>query len=335
VRVSKYHGLGNDFVLIEDMEDRLTLSSPLVAALCDRRLGVGADGVIRIAPGVRAAFSMDYWNADGSPEAMCGNGIRCVGKYVYDRGLTDRLQIPVDTQAGVKHLALEVMDGVVARVRVDMGRPRLERGAIPMRGPAGERFVGEPFDVEGTTFGATAVSMGNPHLVLIGEDALTGTDVCRVGPRLEHHPDFPERTNIEFVTVVDGTLRVRVWERGSGETTACGTGACASLVAAHLAGAVPRRAPVRFLGGQLEVEWTRHDRVMLTGPATFVFDADVEMSPMIGGSIVTPGPRDEGLRRRPAEAARSSDPRFAGLSTLLAARPLPYRRLRRQQEVGQ
>jgi diaminopimelate epimerase len=277
MRVSKYHGTGNDFVLIEDLEDRLRLTPPLVAALSDRHLGVGADGVIRIAPADGADFFMDYWNADGDVAEMCGNGIRCLGKYVFDRGLTDRTEVDVDTRDGVKRLGLEVAGGRVTRVRVDMGRPRLERAAIPMEGPRGERFVGEPFDVEGVPYRATAVSMGNPHLVLMGEGDPAEVDIRRIGPVLEHHRDFPQGTNVEFVRVVDGVVEVKVWERGSGETMACGTGACATLVAAHLAGAAPRRAPVRFPGGELEVEWTEDDRLLLTGPATEVFDAELEV----------------------------------------------------------
>jgi diaminopimelate epimerase len=276
MRVSKYHGTGNDFVMIEDVKDRLALTPELVVALCDRHLGVGADGVIRVAPSERADLFMDYWNADGAVAEMCGNGVRCLAKYAYDRGLTDRTELDVDTRAGVKRLALEVSDGRVERVRVDMGPPRFERGAIPMRGPADERFLGEPFDVEGTTYRASAVSMGNPHLVLLGDGDPAEVDVRRIGPALEHHEDFPERTNVEFIRVVDDGVQVRVWERGSGETMACGTGACASLVAAHLVAGVPRRAPVRFPGGELEVEWADDDTVFLTGPATFVFDADLD-----------------------------------------------------------
>lgn len=298
MRVSKYHGTGNDFVLVEDMEDRLALTSALVAALCDRHLGVGADGVIRIAPSERADFFMDYRNADGALAEMCGNGIRCLGKYVFDRGLTDRTELDVDTRDGVKRLGLEVADGKVARVRVDMGRPRLRRGVIPMRGPAEERFVEQPFDVEGAGYRATAVSMGNPHLVLIGDGDPAAVDVRRIGPILEHHEDFPEQTNVEFVRVQDGVVEVRVWERGSGETMACGTGACASLVAAHLAGAVPRRAPVRFPGGDLEVEWTEDDRTVLTGPAAFVFDAELDagwVADAEGGRTPAAQPQPEGV----------------------------------------
>lgn len=271
-RFAKYHGTGNDFVMLEDLDDRIRLTRELVAGLCDRHLGVGADGVIRIARASRGAFFMDYWNADGGVAEMCGNGVRCLAKLVYDRGLTVETELAVETRAGVKHVVMHVEDGSVSSVRVDMGTPVLERGAIPMAGDAGERFVGQPFEAAGASWRATAVSMGNPHLVLLGDGDLDSLDLPRVGPPLEHHPDFPEGTNVEFIRVRDGRVDVRVWERGSGATMACGTGACASLVAATLQGLVPRRATVRFPGGDLDVEWAEDDRVYLTGPATMVFE---------------------------------------------------------------
>jgi diaminopimelate epimerase len=276
LRFAKYHGTGNDFVMIEDLEDRIALTPVLVADLCDRHRGVGADGVIRIARSDSADFFMDYWNADGQIAEMCGNGVRCLAKYAYDRGLTARTELDVDTRAGLKHLVLTVEEGAVAGVRVDMGRPSFERRAIPMAGPEEETFVGRSFSDDGRNYTATALSMGNPHLVLFGVDDLAAVDLRTVGPRLENHPDFPERTNVEFVNVRDGVVEVRVWERGSGATMACGTGACASLVAATLSGLVDRRATVRFPGGDLDVEWADDDRVYLTGPATPVFDGEVD-----------------------------------------------------------
>jgi diaminopimelate epimerase len=276
LRFAKYHGTGNDFVMIEDLEDRMALTPVLVADLCDRHRGVGADGVIRIARSDSADFFMDYWNADGQIAEMCGNGVRCLAKYAYDRGLTARTELDVGTRAGPKHLVLTVEEGAVAGVRVDMGRPAFERRAIPMAGPEEETFVGRPFSDDGREYTATALSMGNPHLVLFGVDDLGSLDLRLAGPRLEHHPDFPERTNVEFVNVRDGVVEVRVWERGSGATMACGTGACASLVAATLSGLVDRRATVRFPGGDLDVEWADDDRVYLTGPATPVFDGEVD-----------------------------------------------------------
>ena len=275
MKISKYHGTGNDFVFWLDLEDRSLPTPSLVAALCDRHRGVGADGVIRIAPSTKAAFFMDYWNADGETAEMCGNGIRCLAKYVYDRGLDDRTEIDVETRAGVKRLALEVDGGGVSRVRVDMGAPAFDREALPMKGEG--TFLDQPLEADGVTTRAFGISMGNPHLVLLGDVDPWDIDVSRIGPTLEHHEEFPERTNVEFARVRDGRVEVRVWERGSGETMACGTGACASLVAANLAGLVPRSAPVVFPGGDLTIEWSEeNDHVLLTGPATFVFDAELD-----------------------------------------------------------
>ena len=275
MRFSKYHGTGNDFVMIQDLEGRLALDSTLVSALCDRHLGIGADGVIRIAPSGSADFFMDYWNADGEKAEMCGNGIRCLAKYVYDRRLTELSELDVETRAGVKHVLIDVADGMAASVRVDMGPPAFQRKSIPMAGPADETFEHQPFSEGGLTFHATAVSMGNPHLVLIGDSDPKSIDVRGIGPVLERHPDFPERTNVEFVRVRDGGVDVRVWERGVGETMACGTGACASLVASARAGLVDRTGEVRFPGGTLRVEWTEDGPVFLEGPATFVFEGEL------------------------------------------------------------
>lgn len=274
VQIWKYHGTGNDFVMLEDLEDERPLTGGLVAALCDRHTGVGGDGVIRVTRGldVGTDFFMDYMNADGSLAEMCGNGIRCLGKLVYERGHTDATEVEVGTRAGARHLSLGVADGIVERVTVGMGPPAFERGRIPMAGPADEPFLTEPFEIEGRTVKATAVSMGNPHLVLFVEQDPDAVDVRSIGPEVEQDPRFPEKTNVEFAVVDDGGLKVRVWERGSGETLACGTGACAAHVAANEAGLVPARAEVRFPGGTLVVERTA-DEVLLTGPVERVFEA--------------------------------------------------------------
>ena len=277
LRIWKYHGTGNDFVMLEDLDDERRLSAELVAALCDRRFGVGADGVIRVTRG-RAPdedFSMDYRNADGSLAEMCGNGIRCLGKLVLEHELTDATELRVGTRGGVKHLTLDVESGVVRSVTVGMGAPAFERARIPMVGPADEPFLRQPFESDGRTFTASAVSMGNPHLVLLLEESPAALDVPKVGSRIEHDARFPEKTNVEFVALDGDELEARVWERGSGETMACGTGACAALVAANEAGLVPARATVRFPGGSLLVERTDDD-VLLTGPAERVFTATLE-----------------------------------------------------------
>lgn len=275
LRFSKYHGTGNDFVMLEDLEDERELSAALVEALCDRRFGVGGDGVIRVTHTEGADFFMDYWNRDGSVAEMCGNGIRCLGKLVYERGFTDRTELDVMTRGGPRHLSLQVADGLVERVTVDMGRPAFARVAIPMTGPEDETFLQEPVEADGTIFLGSAVSMGNPHLVLLLDRDPDGFDVGSIGPTLEHDPLFPEGTNVEFVHPQDGGLKVRVWERGAGETLACGTGACASLVAASQAERVGRRATVRFPGGPLEIDWADSGEVLLTGPAERVFEAVV------------------------------------------------------------
>lgn len=272
LRIWKYHGTGNDFVFLEDLAGDRPLTAAFAAAVCDRRFGVGADGVIRVAPGrtpEEDAF-MDYRNADGSLAEMCGNGVRCLGAFLYDEGLVPKAELAVGTRAGMKRLRLELLGGRVHAVTVGMGPPRLARGEIPMAGPAEEPFLGRPFEVDGRIFTAAAVSMGNPHLVLLLDHEPTADEVRSLGPRIEQDERFPERTNVELVHPEDGVLVARVWERGSGETMACGTGACAVLVAANEAGLAPRRAQVRFPGGTVVVERTEEE-VLLTGPAERVF----------------------------------------------------------------
>jgi diaminopimelate epimerase len=277
IEFSKYHGTGNDFVMIEDMADEVSLSQVSIAAMCDRRFGIGADGTIRVAPAENADFFMDYANADGSQAEMCGNGIRCLGKLVYEKGLTDKTELAVLTRAGMKHLSLHTSGGQVDSVTVDMGPPAFEKAAIPMRGPAWETFTMQPVEAAGQTFTGSAVSMGNPHLVLFLDGDHEQVDVARIGPILEHHELFPEKTNVEFVvTTDDGSLAARVWERGSGETMACGTGACAVLVAANEAGRAPAQASVRFPGGTLDIERTSEGTVLLTGPAVRVFEGRLD-----------------------------------------------------------
>jgi diaminopimelate epimerase len=278
MRFSKYHGTGNDFVMVEDLDDRIHLEPAAIAALCDRRRGVGADGLIRIAPAPDADFFMDYYNAEGVPAEMCGNGIRCLAKYVYERGMTGRDEMDVLTRAGIKHLQLSVVAGSVEAVTVDMGPPAFERKAIPMVGEATSTFIGQPFDLGGRTYTSTALSMGNPHLVLFldPDEDLGAFDVPGVGSSAEHHAAFPNRTNVEFVKVLDGRVHVRVWERGVGETMACGTGACAAVVASSLAGLTGRAAEVLFPGGLLEVLWRDDDQAVLTGPAVWVYDGELD-----------------------------------------------------------
>jgi diaminopimelate epimerase len=278
MRFSKYHGTGNDFVMIDDRDDRFLVEPWFVAAVCARGVGVGADGIIRVAPSRSADFFMDYWNSDGNVAEMCGNGIRCLAKFVYDRGLTTKTELDVDTRGGLKHVSIQVEDGLAAEITVGMGTPHFVRKSLPMTGDPFDTFVGQRLDVSDRSFRATAVSMGNPHCVLFldAEDDLGDIDVPRLGSMVERRKEFPSRTNVEFVKVNEGRVDTRVWERGSGETMACGTGACAALVASSLAGLVDRQAEVRFPGGTLWVDWRADDQVFLTGPAMCVFDGDLD-----------------------------------------------------------
>ena len=292
MRFAKYQGTGNDFVMVEDPHGRLDLSEELVAALCDRHFGVGADGLIRVAlPEVAMAAGvadaegtdlfMDYRNADGSVAEMCGNGVRCLGKLAFERGLTDRTELLVATRGGTKRVWLHVDDGIVESVTVDMGAPALRRRDVPMAGPPDEPFLAQPFEWEGGAVSASAVSMGNPHLVLFPGEDPDDIDVRGIGPVLEHDPRFPQKTNVEFVLPVPGGIKVRVWERGVGETMACGTGACAALVASHLAGYADRRASVRFPGGVLELDWREDGPVLMTGPAERSFEGVVDVDRLL------------------------------------------------------
>jgi diaminopimelate epimerase len=275
MRFAKYHGTGNDFILIEDLDDAVALTPSLVTAMCDRYRGVGGDGVIRVTKGRDAPFGMELWNADGGQAEMSGNGMRCLARFLLDRELFEGTELDVDTPAGVKRVAITMDQGAMTGARVDMGPPGLERGVIPMTGPADQRFVDQPFPDAGPEYRAAAVSMGNPHLILAGGPDLESLDLPRVGPPLERHPDFPERVNVSFIRVDGGRIDVRVWERGVGETLACGTGACACLVAANLMGLTGRRAVVRFAGGDLDVEWADDGHVYLAGEATPVFEGEL------------------------------------------------------------
>ena len=272
MKFTKMQGLGNDYVYVNCFEEDIPDRAALARQVSDRHFGVGSDGLICICPSDRADVWMDMYNADGSSSRMCGNGIRCVGKFVYDNGLTNKTTITVESGGEVKTLELHVADGLVQSVRVDMGKPILEPAQIPVNA-AGDTFINRPMEVQGTRYMATCVSMGNPHAVVFVED-VAGLDLETIGPAFEHHPLFPERVNTEFVQVLDrNTLLMRVWERGSGETLACGTGACASVVAGVLNGLCANTATVRLLGGELEIHWnqTSTKSIYMTGPAEIVF----------------------------------------------------------------
>ncbi|MFA5890975.1 MAG: diaminopimelate epimerase [Actinomycetota bacterium] len=270
----KSHGAGNDFVLIEDLSDERPLNAAFIAGVCDRHFGVGADGLIRITHTDGADFFMDYYNADGRPAEMCGNGIRCLAKYVADRAMVDRDEFSVATRGGVKHLTVfRDETHSVRRVRVDMGPPILARAQIPMTGEGDP--LHEPIEVAGTALDAACVSMGNPHCIVFVDD-LSAVAFDVLGPAIEHMDAFPARTNVEFAEVVNsGEVRVRVWERGVGETLACGTGACATAVASCLRGKTSRDVLVHLRGGTLAIEWSGDDHVYMTGPAEEVFEGSL------------------------------------------------------------
>jgi diaminopimelate epimerase len=269
MRFVKSQGAGNDFVMIEDLADEITLNAAFVAAVCDRHFGVGADGLIRVVRSERADLFMDYYNADGEVAEMCGNGVRCLAKYAADRGIVTGDTLSVDTRGGIKHLTLfRDEDGRVARVRVDMGAPIRDRALIPMSGEGDP--LHQPIAIDDITFDAACVSMGNPHAVLFIDDLDTAP--FHLGPHIETHPLFPAKTNVEFVEVRSTSeVRMRVWERGVGETMACGTGACAVAVATHARGLTGRTVAVHLPGGTLDIEVT-DDTVFMTGPAEESFE---------------------------------------------------------------
>ena len=274
----KMHGTLNDFVVFHDMHNAVVLSESQVSRLCDRRAGVGADGVIVVRESSTADFFMDYINADGSLAEMCGNGIRCLAKYAFDRGLTDKTMLPVQTRAGIKVLDLVIgPDGTVSHVRVDMGKPVFEPENIPAKvADAQTPIIDLPLEVNGNAFRVNLVSMGNPHCVIV-MDELRDDLPGRFGPLIENHPLFPSKTNVEFIHVREpGRVAMKVWERGSGETWSCGTGACASMVVSALKGLVGDSAIVELPGGDLAIEWKGMDsHVIMTGPAVTVYSGHI------------------------------------------------------------
>lgn len=277
MRFTKMQAAGNDYVYMSALRHPISHPEELAVRISDRHFGVGSDGLILICPPSDPAvadFRMRMFNADGSESEMCGNGIRCVGKYVYDNGHTDKEEVRIETLAGIRVLKLHVVQGKVETVTVDMGEPHLKPAEIPVS-DSGERFVDRPLRVHGRIWNVTAVSMGNPHAVVFTRD-IDRLDLPDLGPHFEHHALFPRRTNTEFVEVVDrDTLKMRVWERGAGETLACGTGACATVAAAVLTGRTGRNVRVRLLGGDLDIEWdeaTNH--IFMTGGAVVVFTGD-------------------------------------------------------------
>jgi len=273
---TKMHGISNDYIYVNAFTTKVPDPAAVAQKVSDRRTGIGGDGLILICPSATAHARMEMYNADGSRGEMCGNGIRCVGKYVYEHGLARVNPLKVDTDAGLKTLFLELTNGRVSRVTVDMGEPILDGPRIPVA--ADGQIIVQPLDVDGKAYWVTCVSMGNPHCVTF-VDAVEPLELEKVGPRFEHHHFFPKRVNTEFIQIVSPTeLSMRVWERGSGETWACGTGACAAAVAAALNHKAGRRVTIHLRGGDLEIEWRAEDNhVYMTGPAEEVFEGTIEV----------------------------------------------------------
>ena len=280
MKFTKMQGIGNDYVYVNCFEETVQDPSAVARFVSDRHFGIGSDGLIRISPSDVADCEMEMYNLDGSQGAMCGNGIRCVAKFVYDKGIVRKKNLSIDTKSGIKYLSLTVKNGKVSTVEVNMGSPVLMANQIPVVSDT-EQVIDQPLEVNGKTYHITAVSMGNPHAIVYMDD-LENLDISTLGPQFENHLAFPDRINTEFVKVINRrTLQMRVWERGSGETLACGTGACAVAVASVLNGLVDEDCPVtvKLLGGDLQIFWNRQeDLVYMTGPAVTVFEGEIDLS---------------------------------------------------------
>lgn len=277
MKFTKMHGIGNDYVYVNCFQETVPDPSDVAIKVSDRHFGIGSDGLILIKPSDVADGRMEMYNADGSQGAMCGNGIRCVAKYMYDYGITDKTQISVETKSGIKYLDLTVENGKVSTVKVDMGQPILKAADIPVKSEK-EQVIDEPVEVDGQTWHITCVSMGNPHAITYIDD-VKHLEIEKIGPKFENHEIFPDRVNTEFVHVLDRhTVEMRVWERGSGETLACGTGACAVAVSSILNGLTEDEVTVKLLGGDLKIFWDREaNHVYMTGSATTVFDGEIDV----------------------------------------------------------
>jgi len=275
IKFTKMEGLGNDYVYMDAINQKIENRSELARFVSNRNFGIGSDGLILIEKSEVADFKMTMFNSDGSQAEMCGNGIRCVAKFVYDKGMTDKTTLKIETLAGIKILELNVEDGKVKTVRVDMGEPILEAEKIPVIST--EKLVKNLIlKAQDKEFRFTCVSMGNPHAITIVDDT-ESFDVKKYGEELEVNKAFPRRANVEFVQIVDkNTIKMRVWERGAGETLACGTGACATAVACNLNGLTDREVTIKLLGGDLKIEWNaENNHVYMTGPATTVFEGEL------------------------------------------------------------
>lgn len=279
MRFTKMQGCGNDYVYVDGAKEQIALEDKpeLVRRLSDRHFGIGGDGVIFINPAKEADFEMEMYNADGSRSEMCGNGIRCVAKFVYDKGLTDKTSLSIVSCGKIKYIDLTVENNKVSLVKVNMGGPILEAGQVPVISK-NNQVIDEEIEVEGKEYKMTCVSMGNPHAIVF-MDNVADLEIEKIGPFFENHERFPNRTNTEFIRIIDDhTVEMRVWERGTGETLACGTGACATVVACVLNGLTKEEVTVKLLGGDLQIKWDREKNlVYMTGPAEIVFEGEVEI----------------------------------------------------------
>lgn len=278
MKFTKMHGIANDYIYINCFEERVDNPEELAVRLSDRRRSVGGDGIILICPSETADFRMRMFNADGSEGKMCGNGARCVGKFVYDKGLTTKKVVTLETLAGIKTLRLNAENGAVKTVTVDMGIADFTPKSVPILSES--EMINSPIEIAGKTWNATAVSMGNPHCVIFTDEDINKLDLEHIGPQFEHNPIFPDRVNTEFVNIINRyTLSMRVWERGSGETLACGTGACAVTAAAVKTGISPagEKLTVKLLGGDLEIICRDNFEIEMTGPAETAFEGEVNI----------------------------------------------------------
>ncbi len=276
MKFTKMHGCGNDYVYVDCTREMLADPSAAAIAVSDRHFGIGSDGLILICPSEKADFRMRMYNADGSEGAMCGNGIRCVAKFVYDKGLTDKTTLNIETNAGIKTLLLTVEQGKVVQVRVDMGEVSSKAADVPVVG-MGEQVIAQKVAVAGQEWTMTCISVGNPHAIVWVDD-VNAVELEKIGPQFEHHPMFPERVNTEFVHIRnDHEVDMRVWERGSGETLACGTGATATAAAAHLCGLAGKEVTVHLRGGDLRIALGEDGHAYMTGPATTVFEGEINL----------------------------------------------------------
>ena len=278
MKFTKMHGAGNDYIYVDCTQSVIDNPSQVAIDLSDRHFGIGSDGLILIKKSDKADFFMEMYNADGSQGQMCGNGIRCVAKYVYDKGLTDKKNISIETKSGIKELELTVEDGKVSLVKVNMGAPILKAKDIPVDVDT-EKCIDSDINVDGKDYKITCVSMGNPHAVTFIDEDVKTFPIEKIGPKFENHPMFPDRVNTEFVQVLNRhEVNMRVWERGSGETLACGTGTCATVVACVLNGLTDDEVTVHLLGGDLFIKYDReNDTVWMTGPAVIAFEGTIEL----------------------------------------------------------